>query len=118
LRKVGLAYAMKLISSGTFRDEEIFKSIFKYKNNMSEEIRIEDATSAQAAARRHLEALYGADRVLNVKFSRTWYATGSKRDVWEVEGDITIKKGLFGKEVKHFKFQIDPESGRVIAFEG
>jgi len=27
LRKVGLAYAMKLISSGTFRDEEIFKNI-------------------------------------------------------------------------------------------
>ena len=27
LRKVGLDYAMKLISSGTFRDEEIFKNI-------------------------------------------------------------------------------------------
>jgi hypothetical protein len=93
-------------------------SLLNYKNNMSEGIRIEDAVSAQAAARRHLEALYGADRVLNVKFSRTWYATGSKRDVWEVEGFVIIKKGLFGKEVKHFKYQIDPESGRVIAFEG
>jgi hypothetical protein len=84
---------------------------------MSEETRVGDATSAQAAARSHLEALYG-DRVLNVKFSRTWYATGSKRDVWEVEGFVILKKGLFGKEVKHFKFQIDPDSGRVIAFEG
>jgi hypothetical protein len=84
---------------------------------MSEEARVGDATSAQAAARRHLEAHYGANRILNVRFSRTWYATGSKRDVWEVEGDVTLKKGLFGKEVKHFKFQIDPETGRVIAFE-
>ena len=85
---------------------------------MSGETRVEDATSAQAAARRHLEALYGVNRILNVTFSRAWYATGSKRDVWEVEGDVTLKRGLFGKEVKHFKFQIDPESGRVIAFEG
>lgn len=42
----------------------------------------------------------------------------SKRDVWEVEGDVEMKKGLIGKEFRHFKYQIDPETARVIAFEG
>ena len=82
------------------------------------EFKVEDATSAQAAARRHLEAYYGADRVRNVRFTRTWYVAGAKRDVWEVEGDVELKKGVFGKEYRHFKCQIDPETGRVIAFEG
>jgi hypothetical protein len=85
---------------------------------LSEEVRIEDATSAQAAARRHLEAHYGADKILDIRFTRTWYATGAKRDLWEVEGDVKLKKGVFTKEVRHFKYQIDPETGRVIAFEG
>ena len=85
---------------------------------MSETLRVEDATSAQAAVRRHLEAHYGADKIVEVKFTRTWYATGAKRDLWEVEGDVKIKKGIFGKEIRHFKYQIDPETGRVIAFEG
>jgi hypothetical protein len=85
---------------------------------LSDEVRIEDATSAQSAARRHLEAHYGADKIVNVRFTRSWYATGAKRDLWEVEGDVTLKKSMFSKEVRHFKFQIDPDSGRVIAFEG
>ena len=81
------------------------------------EIRVEDATSAQAAARRHLEGLYGSDRIKRVSFTKTWYATGATKDVWEVEGDVVIKRGMFSKEVRHFKFQIDPETGRVIGFE-
>jgi len=85
---------------------------------MGEEVRIRDATSAQSAARRHLEAHYGADKIKDVKFTRTWYATGTKMDVWEVEGDVTIKKGLIGKEVRHFKYQIDPTTGSVVGFEG
>jgi len=60
----------------------------------------------------------GVDKVLNIKFTRTWYVTGAKRDLWEVEGDVTLKKGIFTKEVRHFKYQIDPETGRVIAYEG
>jgi len=85
---------------------------------MGEEVRIRDATSAQSAARRHLEAQYGADKVVNIKVTRCWYSTGTRMDVWEVEGDVTIKKGLIRKEVRHFKYQIDPVTGSVVGFEG
>jgi len=84
---------------------------------MGEDVRIKDATSAQSAARRHLEAHYGVDKIKDVKFTRTWYATGARMDVWEVEGDVTVKKGLIGKDVRHFKYQIDPATGNVVGFE-
>ena len=79
--------------------------------------RVDDASSAQAAARRYLAAQFGQKKVKEVSFSRAWYSTGAQKDVWEVEGDVVVKKGLFGKENLHFKFQIDPETGRVIAYE-
>ena len=80
-------------------------------------VRVEDAGSAQAAARRYLVAQFGQDKVKDVSFTRAWYTTGAQRDVWEVEGDIVVRKGWFGKDNLHFKFQIDPETGRVIAYE-
>ncbi len=79
--------------------------------------RVEDAGSAQAAARRYLVAQFGQDKVKDVSFTRAWYSTGAQKDVWEVEGDIVVRKGWFGKDNLHFKFQIDPETGRVIAYE-
>ena len=79
--------------------------------------RVDDAGSAQAAVKRYLAAQFGENKVKDVKFSRAWYTPGSQRDVWEVEGDVTLKKGLFGKEDLHFRFQIDPNTGRVIAYE-
>lgn len=85
---------------------------------MGEEARIKDAVSAQSAVRRHLEALYGTDKIVAVKFTKVWYSTGAKMDVWEVEGDVTIKKGLLAKETRHFKYQVDPTTGSVVGFEG
>ena len=82
------------------------------------EIRIEDAVSAQAAVRRHLDAQYGSDKIKNISFSRSWFNPGPHLEVWEVEGDIIIKKGVFSKEHRHFKYQIDSISGRVIGYEG
>ncbi len=52
-----------------------------------------------------------------VSFSKAWYATGAQRDVWEVEGDVVVKTGWFSKETVHFRFQVDPVTGKVIAFE-
>ena len=52
-----------------------------------------------------------------VSFSKAWYATGAQRDVWEVEGDVVVKTGWFSKETVHFRFQVDPATGKVIAFE-
>lgn len=79
--------------------------------------RVEDAGGAQAAAKRHLVSQFGANKLKQVSFSRAWYTVGAQRDVWEVEGDLVVKKGWFGKEDLHFRFQIDPETGRVIAYE-
>jgi len=80
-------------------------------------VRVSDAASAQLAARRDLEVQYGANRIERVVFTRAWYATGGARDFWEVEGEITARTGLFGKAMRHFKFQIDP-FGNVIGSEG
>jgi hypothetical protein len=79
--------------------------------------RVEDAIAAQAAARSYLATLYGLKKLKEVSFTRAWYQTGALRDVWEVEGDAVVKKGMFSKEQKHFRFQIDPVSGRVISHE-
>ena len=81
------------------------------------EMRVMDATSAQLAARRHLESVYGSDKIVSMTVSRVWFVAGKTRDVWEVEGEVVVKKGAFKKETRHFKFQIDPETGRVIGFE-
>ena len=80
-------------------------------------IRVEDAGGAQVSAKRFLAAQFGSNKVKDVSFSKVWYATGAQRDVWEVEGDVVVKTGWFSKETIHFKFQVDPASGRVIAFE-
>ena len=82
------------------------------------EARIRDAFSAQSAVRRHLETQYGAVKIKNIKFTKVWYSTRARMDVWEAEGDITVRKGLIGKEVGHFKFQIDPITGNINGFEG
>ena len=79
--------------------------------------RVKDAGSAQAAARRYLAAQFGSSKIKEVSFSRSWYTPGAQKDTWEVEGDVVVKKGWFGKEEVHFKLQIDPTTGRVIAYE-
>ncbi|MGD2201406.1 MAG: hypothetical protein PVJ38_07245 [Candidatus Bathyarchaeota archaeon] len=79
--------------------------------------RVEDAGSAQTAAKRFLAAQFGSDKLKEITFSKSWYTQGAQKDLWEVEGDAVIKKGWFSKENIHFKFQVDPESGRVIAYE-
>jgi len=80
------------------------------------EPRVNDATAAQLAARRHLEA-HNPGRILDVKISKVWFSAGRTRDIWEVEGIVVLKAGLFKKEQRPFRFQIDPMSGDVIGFE-
>jgi hypothetical protein len=80
-------------------------------------IRIEDAGGAQASAKRFLAAQFGVNNVKEVTFSKAWYATGAHRDVWEVEGDVVVKTGWLTKETIHFSFQVDPATGKVIAYE-
>ena len=83
---------------------------------MHEDLRIDDATTAELAARRHLDAQF-ADKLVNVKFVKVWLHPGAQVNVWEVEGFMTLKKGLLRKEQRRFRFQIDSSSGDIIGFE-
>jgi len=76
---------------------------------------VEDAETAEFAARRYLESQYS--KVVEVKFSKIWYVTGRARDLWEIEGIVTIRKMVFMKGRKSFRFQIDSNTGDVIGFE-
>ena len=81
-----------------------------------EEMRISEATSAMRAAHRHLESLY-KDKLRDVTVNKAWYRTGTSMDVWEVEGEVVYKRGRLRKNKRHFKYQINPNSGDVIGFE-
>lgn len=83
---------------------------------MGEEIRVEDATTAQLAAKRYLEA-HNPGRIADIKISKVWYRTGKSMDVWEVEGLVTLRKGFMKKEQRPFRFQINPNTGDVIGYE-
>jgi hypothetical protein len=83
---------------------------------MQGDLRIDDATTAELAARRHLEAQF-AGKLANVKFVKIWLHPGGQMSVWEVEGFITLKKPFLRKEQRRFRFQIDSASGDIIGFE-
>lgn len=83
---------------------------------MSDDVRVEDATTAEFAARRYLESQYPG-KAIQVKFSKIWFVGGKGKDVWEVEGILTMRRAGIMKERKSFRFQIDAETGGVIGFE-
>ncbi len=83
---------------------------------MSDDVRVEDATIAEFAARRYLESQYPG-KPIQLKFSKIWFVGGKGKDVWEVEGVLTMRKAGVMKERKSFRFQIDAETGDVIGFE-
>lgn len=81
-----------------------------------EEKGIVDASGAQMSARRHVEGQRG-DKLIELKVRKCWYSTGAIRDVWEIVGIGIIKKGMFSKQQRPFKYQIEAVSGAVIGFE-
>jgi hypothetical protein len=83
---------------------------------MSDDVRVEDATTAEFAARRYLESQHPG-KAIQVKFSKIWFVGGKGKDVWEVEGILTMRRAGIMKERKSFRFQIDAETGDVIGFE-
>ncbi len=83
---------------------------------MSDDVRVEHATAAEFAARRYLESQYPGKPV-EVKFSKIWFVGGKGKDVWEVEGILSMRKAGILKDRKSFRFQIDAETGDVIGYE-
>ena len=51
---------------------------------MSDDVRVDDATAAEFAARRYLESQYPG-KAIQVKFSMIWFVGGKGKDVWEVK---------------------------------
>ena len=83
---------------------------------MSDDVRVEDATAAEFAARRYLESQYPG-KAIEVKFSKIWFVGGKGKDIWEVEGILSMRKAGLLKDRKSFRFQIDAETGDVIGYE-
>ncbi len=61
--------------------------------------------------------------VVSSVFTRNWIAfevgiaCGKGKDVWEVEGFLTMRRAGVLKDRKSFRFQIDAGTGDVIGFE-
>ena len=83
---------------------------------MSDDVRVDDATAAEFAARRYLESQYPG-KAIEVKFTKIWLVGGKGKDVWEVEGILSMRKAGLLKDRKSFRFQIDAVTGDVIGFE-
>ena len=72
-------------------------------------------------ARKFLDAHYGSEKLEDVIYSKVWYVTNSEKDVYEVEGEVTIKTKDFDRSTARFKrgalrfkLLIDPVSGSLI----
>jgi hypothetical protein len=75
-----------------------------------------DATAAEAAVRRMLEGQYGG-KIRSLTFDKVWYTAAATREFWEVQGVLIYRKGVFGKERRNFRYQVDPDSGEVMGYE-
>lgn len=78
--------------------------------------RIPDAPAAEAAVRDALQQQYG-NGLKRLSFRKCWYSNAGKQEFWDVEGTLTRKKGLMGRETQNFRYQVDPATGRVIGYE-
>jgi len=77
------------------------------------ETKIGNAADAQAAVKQKLQDEYG-DRV-GVNISKTAlesdWSDGSQ--LWAVEGDAEVRKGLFWKKRWHFTYFLDAAEGKI-----
>jgi hypothetical protein len=80
------------------------------------ERKIADSPAVETAVRRVLETRYG-DRLKSVTFRKCWYSASGKQEFWDIEGTLMRKKGVFSKETRNFRYQIDPDSGNIIGYE-
>ncbi|OGO35829.1 MAG: hypothetical protein A2147_08480 [Chloroflexi bacterium RBG_16_57_8] len=78
--------------------------------------RIPDAPAAEAAVREALQGQYG-NALKGLSFRKCWYSNAGRQEFWDVEGTLTRRKGLMGRETRNFRYQVDPETGRVIGYE-
>jgi hypothetical protein len=78
--------------------------------------KVADAPAAEAAVRDALKIQYGKN-VTEVNFRKCWYSSAGRQEFWDVEGTFIQKRGILGRDTKSFRYQVDPDSGRVIGYE-
>jgi hypothetical protein len=81
---------------------------------MSEQRKIRDASDAEAAVRRLLEAKYG-DKIKEFFISKSWFSAVGTTEFWDVEGTLHLKKGNV-KQI-NTRYQVDPISGAIFGFQ-
>ncbi len=82
----------------------------------TEEKKISDVPAAEMLVKRAMETRYG-NKLKNVSFRKCWYSAAGQQEFMDVEGSIELKKGLMAKEIRNFRYQIDPKSGNIIGYE-
>jgi hypothetical protein len=78
--------------------------------------KISDAPAAEAAVREALHSQYNKN-LKALTFRKCWYSSAGRQEFWDVEGTFIEKKGMLGRETKSFRYQVDPDSGRIIGYE-
>jgi hypothetical protein len=78
--------------------------------------RINDAPAAEATVRDALETQYG-NSLKSLSFRKCWYSAAGRQEFWDIEGTFIRKTGVFGSETKNFRYQVDPETGRIVGYE-
>jgi hypothetical protein len=83
---------------------------------MVEEKKVADVPGAEMLVKRAMETRYGKN-LKNVSFRKCWYSAAGTQEFLDLEGAIELKKGFMNKEVRNFRYQIDPKSGNIIGYE-
>ena len=78
--------------------------------------KVADAPAAETAVRDALQTQYG-NNIKGLTFRKCWYSSAGRQEFWDVEGTFIRKRGILGRDLKSFRYQVDPESGRVIGYE-
>jgi hypothetical protein len=77
---------------------------------------IGDAPAAEGAVRNALHSQYG-NKLTRLIFRKCWYASAGRQEFWDVEGSFIEKRGILGRETRGFRYQVDPDSGRILGYE-
>jgi hypothetical protein len=77
---------------------------------------ISDAPAAEGAVRNALHSLYG-NNLKHLSFRKCWYSSSGRQEFWDVEGSFIERKGILGRETRSFRYQVDPDSGRIMGYE-
>jgi hypothetical protein len=83
---------------------------------MQQRRKVADAPAAEAAVRDALQIQYGKN-LKGLTFRKCWYSSAGRQEFWDIEGSFLVKRGILGRDSRNFRYQVDPDSGRIIGYE-